>query len=150
MRVSLPALLCVILLGRAAFALDCAAGFELRAWPGPGDASGELGLSDFRGGEVLLTEKDVAEAAWEMDYSDSPAVTVRFSEEGQAVFARHTTDHVGEPVAIIFDGKLLTAPVIMAPITGGEAMITGQFTPQEAAAMAERLTTKSCPPEAGS
>ena len=37
----------------------------------------------------------------------------------------------GEPFAIVLDGKVLSAPVIREPITGGSGQISGSFTVAE-------------------
>jgi|GEM_PF-4209136 lipoprotein len=38
-----------------------------------------------------------------------------------------TRKHIGQPLAIIVNGRVVSAPIIMDKITGGKAMITGLF-----------------------
>jgi SecD/SecF fusion protein len=50
-------------------------------------------------------------------------------------FGRITTENVGRLLAIILDGELQSAPVIKSPITAGNGVIEGDYTPQEAFAL---------------
>ena len=131
---------------------ECAARFEIIAWPGGERAAGatELTLEDFEGGEVLLTEADVISASPRLDSARQPAVGFRFSSQGAVQFANHTAGHVGQPIAMVFDGRLLTAPVIREPIMGGRGMISGFDSAEEAAELAELLVAETCAPVAGS
>jgi protein-export membrane protein SecD len=47
---------------------------------------------------------------------------------GAREFADVTTANVGKPFAIILDGKIIMAPNIREPITGGSGQITGNYT----------------------
>ncbi len=60
------------------------------------------------------------------------SVSLEFKSRGAKQFARITTDHVGERLAIVMDNKVYSAPNIKEPITGGQAEITGSFTFDEA------------------
>ena len=57
-----------------------------------------------------------------------PLVTFRFDSAGAARFAEITRENVGKPFAIVLDNKVLSAPVIREPITGGSGQISGSFT----------------------
>ena len=46
-------------------------------------------------------------------------------------FADITTRHVGKPFAIVLDGKVISAPVIREPITGGRGQISAPLPPQQ-------------------
>jgi hypothetical protein len=52
---------------------------------------------------------------------------------------------VGEPFAIVLDGKVLSAPVIQEPITGGSGQISGSFTVTEATSLAALLRADALP-----
>jgi SecD/SecF fusion protein len=60
-------------------------------------------------------------------------------------FADVTTHHVGEPFAIVLDGKVISAPVIREPITGGRGQISGNFTVQDATDLAVLLRAGALP-----
>ncbi len=56
-----------------------------------------------------------------------------------------TTENVGRPFAIVLDGKVISAPVIRSPITGGTGVITGNFTVDEANNLAILLRAGALP-----
>lgn len=58
----------------------------------------------------------------------APQIQLEFTKEGADLFATLTGEHIGERMAIFLDDTLLTAPTIQAEITGGTAVITGDFT----------------------
>ncbi len=55
----------------------------------------------------------------------APYVSLEFDSEGAEEFARLTSAHVHQQLAIVLDGQLYSAPVINEPITGGRAQISG-------------------------
>ena len=59
-------------------------------------------------------------------------VTVTFNEAGRQRFAEVTEQNVGRSLAIVLDGVVSSAPRINERIPGGNAVITGRFTIQEA------------------
>lgn len=77
--------------------------------------------------------------------ANEPLVSVQFSSEGADLFAQITKEHVGEQLGIFLDGELLSAPVINEPILGGTAIISGNFSPDEARALAENLSFGALP-----
>lgn len=77
--------------------------------------------------------------------SNEPLVSIRFTAEGAKLFADITREHVGEQLGIFLDGELLSSPVINEAITGGTAVISGSFTPDEAQALAQNLSFGALP-----
>lgn len=63
--------------------------------------------------------------------NNAPVVSFRFDSLGAKKFGEVTRDHVGDLLAIVLDGKVISAPRIQSPILGGAGVITGQFTVQE-------------------
>ena len=61
-----------------------------------------------------------------------PYVSLRFNREGARIFERATAQNIGRQLAIVLDDIVYVAPVIQDRISGGEAMITGNYTMQEA------------------
>ena len=49
--------------------------------------------------------------------------------------------HLDKPVAVVVDGKVISAPVVKAKL-GGSILITGQFTAEEAKALAKAIGGK--------
>jgi preprotein translocase subunit SecD len=74
-----------------------------------------------------------------------PVVNFRFDNVGGKRFAQATTEGVGKIFAIVLDNKVLSAPVIREPITGGSGQISGQFTTQEAQDLALLLRAGALP-----
>lgn len=130
----------------------CDERFKLIGWPGGAREAKELTLAHFEGGKVIATGADVVEARPSFDYNDNPAVMFRMSAAGARAFGEHTRAHIGEPIGIVFDGRLITAPRVMEPILGGNGMVTGQFTVAEATDMAAAIAGTACAgaPAAGS
>ena len=77
--------------------------------------------------------------------SNEPVVSITFNKEGADLFAQITRSNVGEQLAIFLDGELLSAPRINEAITGGTAIISGGFNPQEARALAQNLSFGALP-----
>ncbi len=77
--------------------------------------------------------------------ANEPLVTVKFNEEGAKLFADITRNNVGQQLGIFLDGELLSSPVINEAITGGTAVISGQFTVEEAQTLSKNLSFGALP-----
>lgn len=74
-----------------------------------------------------------------------PQVTVEFTEEGARKFAEITRRNVGKPLPIFLDDQLVSAPNVEQEIIGGSAVITGQFTSEEAKSLSIQLNAGALP-----
>jgi len=74
-----------------------------------------------------------------------PTVALAFTAEGQALFGKITSENIGKTVAIYLDGAPLSTPVVQSAITDGNAIITGNFTPQSARELVGRLNAGALP-----
>ncbi len=72
-------------------------------------------------------------------------VSFEFDSVGARRFADVTKANVGKPFAIVLDGKVISAPVIREPITGGRGQISGNFTAQSANELAVLLRAGALP-----
>ena len=72
-------------------------------------------------------------------------VAFAFDGPGARRFGEVTTENVGRPFAVVLDGEVITAPVIQEPITGGNGIITGRFTTDEAQDLALLLRAGALP-----
>lgn len=72
-------------------------------------------------------------------------VSLKFNKEGADLFEKITGENVGKTIAIYLDGQVISAPTVNEKITGGEAVINGQFTPKGAKELAERLNFGALP-----
>ncbi len=75
----------------------------------------------------------------------TPNVSLQFDSEGKELFADLTREHVGELIGIFLDGQVISSPRVTEAITGGEAVITGDFTLEEAKLLAQRLNAGALP-----
>ncbi|NKL33578.1 protein translocase subunit SecD [Rhizobium leguminosarum bv. viciae] len=74
-----------------------------------------------------------------------PIVSFRFDSAGATRFAEITRQNVGNPFAIVLDNKVLSAPVIREPITGGSGQISGSFSADSATTLAAMLRAGALP-----
>src|SRR5262249_42208082 len=72
-------------------------------------------------------------------------VLMRLDSRGKKIFERVTRENVGKAMAIVLDDTIFSAPVIQEPIPGGEARITGNFSPEEARDLAIVLREGALP-----
>ncbi|MCC4243024.1 protein translocase subunit SecD [Stappia indica] len=77
--------------------------------------------------------------------TNEPIVSFRFDTSGARQFARITSQNVGKPFAIVLDGKVLSAPVIREPITGGTGQISGSFTVEDTVVLSALLRAGALP-----
>ncbi len=93
-----------------------------------------------------LTGKGVKKANVTFDsQSGKPEVALSFNSNGAKQFADITTRNVGKPVGIFIDNMLISAPVVQQPITDGNAVITGNFTTDEAKQLAVAINSGALP-----
>ena len=76
---------------------------------------------------------------------NEPTVSFTLDRIGSQKFGRATTDNVGKRLAIVLDGKIISAPTINEPITSGKGVISGNFTFQEATDLALLLRSGALP-----
>jgi preprotein translocase subunit SecD len=131
-------------------ALACAAGepekprttIEFRVGgsrPGPGLVEMTLagtGQKVYVKDETLVSNEDIESASVKAgkrtENDSSPQIEIVFNDKGKAKFAEATAASIGKPLAIIINGKLLSAPIVREKIHGGRAVITGSFSEEEA------------------
>lgn len=75
----------------------------------------------------------------------APVVAFSFKSVGAKKFATATRENVGRRLAIVLDGRVISAPVINSPITGGSGIITGNFTVKSANDLALLLRSGALP-----
>ncbi len=92
-----------------------------------------------------LTNRDLDRVQAGQGESGRPALTLRLNRAGAAKFARLTSANVGRRLAIVVDGRILIAPTIRGPITGGAVSIQGFDSPQETERLSDLLQTAPLP-----
>jgi preprotein translocase subunit SecD len=72
-------------------------------------------------------------------------IKFRFGNLGREIFADITTKNNGKMLAIVFDDKIISHPVINEPILGGEGIISGNMSPEVATDIALLLRAGALP-----
>ncbi|MCC7004455.1 protein translocase subunit SecD [Candidatus Nomurabacteria bacterium] len=75
----------------------------------------------------------------------TPTVVLEFDKDGAVLFEKITEENLGKIVAIYLDGYPISAPVVQGVISGGEAVISGNFTAEEAKLLVGRLNSGALP-----
>ena len=74
-----------------------------------------------------------------------PQVSIEFTGEGSKKFAEITKRNINKPLAIFLDDEPVSAPTVQQEIAGGNAVITGQFTTEEAKNLSVQLNAGALP-----
>ena len=72
-------------------------------------------------------------------------VNLTMTSDGASAWAQLTGQNVGKPIAIVLDGFVYSAPNVSNKIEGGNSVITGNFTIQEAQDLANVLKSGKVP-----
>lgn len=108
--------------------------YSLYALQIPEDGKARVGGSDIDKARVTVNPDDGA-----------IGVSVSMTSRGREEWAEMTTEYAGRFIAITMDDKVFSAPVINEPIRGGETLISGGFTNEEAKALANLLNAGALP-----
>ena len=93
-------------------------------------------------GTVILTQDQIESASVEMqtDAAGTQSCLLKvLLDRGNEAFAQATSEHIGEVINILINEEPVSSPRVQAPITGGECVIAGDFTLEEAQELAEAL-----------
>jgi preprotein translocase subunit SecD len=94
--------------------------------------------------QAILTGDMLEDARVDFDRRNRPLITFQWNDEGTRIFREFTGQHIGDRLAAIIDGNVITAPVIQSKI-GRNGQITGDFTQEEAANTAVQLRSGALP-----
>ncbi len=112
---------------------------------------GRTALLQFIGpdGEEILTGANLVDARAQrvIEQSPYPFVSIEFDSEGAQIFAAATEEYLGQPIAIVLDGEIISEPVVHSVVPDGHGSITGTFTFEEAAELALLLRSGALPVE---
>lgn len=119
--------------------------------PGVSDANaileelGKPGSLEFTDpeGNVVLDGTDVAEAEGGVAQDDTGnnqyVVSLQLTTEGTKKFAEATEKNLGQQISIVYDGEVISAPVVQSVISDGRAQITGMESIEEARNLASTI-----------
>ena len=95
---------------------------------------------------IILNGDNLVDAKPRMDTQNNETiVSFTLDRVGSKKFGRATSENVGKQLAIILDGKIISAPSIREPILGGSGQISGNFTFQSATDLALLLRSGALP-----
>jgi len=95
--------------------------------------------------ETGLNGEQFERADVQFDNFLQPTVSIKFNTEGAKLFEEITARNVNKPVAIFVGGTLISSPNVNEKISGGNAVISGRFTVEEAQDLARDLNTGAIP-----
>ena len=106
---------------------------------------------DYAPDQIVIDGNDIQSARGGM-YSDNMnqttyAVDLVFTEEGKQKFAEATERNEGQQIAILYNGKVVSAPTVQAVITDGRAQITGMENLESAERLASTIRIGALPVE---
>jgi hypothetical protein len=91
--------------------------------------------------EAIVTNSDISRASIiQVDHSSQYSVGVEFNPSGAEKIRAATASHIGKPVAILLDGKVIMAPTVRQPIAES-AVISGDLSKTEAEKIVKGITT---------
>ncbi|HEX5760951.1 MAG TPA: protein translocase subunit SecD [Thermoanaerobaculia bacterium] len=92
----------------------------------------------------VITGRDLKNARPGLGQMNEPVVNFTVSASGAEMFGRATGDNIGRGLAIVLDGKVVSAPVINARITDS-GVIEGGFTQKEVEDLSTVLRSGALP-----
>lgn len=96
--------------------------------------------------EVVLTGSNVVDASpIYVDREPNPVVSLELDGEGTRRFADATGRYIGQPIYIILDDDVISAPLVQQQISLGQATISGNFTIEEASNLAALIRAGALP-----
>jgi SecD/SecF fusion protein len=88
----------------------------------------------------LVSGRHMANVGWSIDVRTGKGIaTFRFDRIGTKQFESATKEFVHRQFAIVLDGKVISAPIIVEPILGGSGEVAGYLTMQDVKVLAEQL-----------
>ena len=95
---------------------------------------------------IIVSGENLIDAQPRMDnQTNETVVTFDFDRVGAKRFGRATSKGIGKRLAIVLDGKVISAPVIQEAIVAGSGQISGGFTFQSATDLALLLRSGALP-----
>ena len=126
---------------KASVTLEIRPGSQL---PGPGLTEMTVpgsGIPVYVWNNVVLSNVDI-QSARVVSGADGPQIELAFTEDGARRFSEATGNSIMQPLAILVDGQLISAPIVREKIRSGKAIIAGNFTKEEAARIANGIVDR--------
>lgn len=118
------------------------------------EALGKAGSIQFvsEAGEIIIdgshiTEAQAATVKDQMTGLNKNVVQLKLNGKGAELFKAGTAANIGKVIAIIYDGEVISEPIVNVVIENGEAIIEGQKTYEEAEELASTIRIGALPLE---
>ena len=98
-----------------------------------------------RNGRAPLEGDVVVDAKDDFDQHGKPCVNMSMNTDGARRWAQLTKKNIDHSIAIVLDNYVYSAPNVNSEITGGNSVITGNFTPDESKDLANVLKSGKMP-----
>ena len=111
------------------------------------DLIGSPAKLEFSGpdGVVFLEGRHLQAATPTVDESYQPAISFKLTSEGGQIFGDKTAECIGQAITITLDGEVLMSPTVNEAIYGGQVLVTGSFTAEQAENIALMLQSGALP-----
>jgi len=96
-------------------------------------------------GDVFLEGRYLKTAIRTVDENGKPAISFSLTNEGAEIFGDMTAKSIGKTITIQLDGKELMSPTVNTTIYGGNILVTGSFSEDQADTYALQLQSGSLP-----
>ncbi len=101
-------------------------------------------------GNIVLTGDNIKDAKAKYDDIDQMGTKAHFVEleltpEGRKKFKEATANNVGQPIYIVMDNNIISAPTVSEAIDSNTCTITGEFTKEEAKLLASQIRSGKLP-----
>jgi len=98
--------------------------------------------------DVVLSNADI-DSSRVVEGPIGPQIEIVFTHAGAKKFAAATENNIGEPLGVLVNGRLISAPIVHEKISGRKAIIEGSFSEVEAQLIANGIApadnTESAP-----
>ena len=98
-----------------------------------------------RNGKAPLEGDVVTDAKDDFDQHGKPSVSMSMNTDGARRWAQLTKQNIGRSIAIVLDNYVYSAPNVSTEITGGNSIITGNFSPEQSKDLANVLRSGKMP-----
>jgi len=76
--------------------------------------------------QALLTGDMIESVEWaQVVHTGEMQLSVSFDQTGTAIWRDWTSEHTGERVAVLIEGRIICSPTVAAPIPDGQLLVSG-------------------------
>ncbi len=103
------------------------------------------GLKTYNRTTAKLEGDAISDARQDFDQYGKVQIEMRMKPQGASIWKKMTEENIGRPIAIVLDNIVQSAPNVISAIPNGISSITGSYTQQEAADLANILKIGKLP-----